>query len=69
MSDYMPYFSLLIIDFVVDDICQPSILILKLFITVRSLMVVMDQNSKSFHLTGPINLSSPVLQQERGLIL
>ena len=32
-------------------------------------MAVMDQNSRLFHLTGPTNLLSPVLQPERGPIL
>ena len=69
MADYMHSFLIDISCFVIDGICQRLILVLKSFITVRSLMVVMDQNFKSFHPTGPTNLSSPVLQQERGLIL
>ena len=73
MSDYVQYFSFFLISdvscFVEDDICQRLILISKSFITVRSLMVAMAQSSKSSHLTGRTSLSSPVLQQERGLIL
>jgi len=54
---------------VTDDIYPQLILELKLFITVRSLMAVMDQNSKLYRLTGPTSLSSLALQQEHGLIL
>jgi len=70
MSDPMrPFMIVDIVYFVTDDICPRLTLRLKSFITVRSLMVVMDQNFKSFHLTGPISLSLPVPQQEHGLIL